>query len=180
MATQNYFRSISILREAMLSDNKLRVIHYHKVWTSSFVWADPVPEKLVEDVKRRVGKKFPEDFFVFLTLISNGAILYRNAVDAMTGYKIFSIDEFLEKQAHWQESLKGLWLSNFIAIGEIISENRPLVMDLDSPTKDGQSCKLLEGNAYDPVSHWLKLSQSFHEWIDQLITAQGAQYWLWR
>ena len=71
-------------------------------------------------------------------------------------------------------------MTNHIAIGEIVSDYRPVVMDLHASTKDGQSCQLLEGNPYDPVTYWLKLSQSFHEWIEHLIAAQGAQYWLWR
>ncbi len=180
MVAESYFRSISVLRDSFLANNSVRVIHSHRVKTCRFVWAEPAVRKSVEDVETELGKALPEDLSVFLTSISDGATLYRNVDDAMTGYEVFSVDMFIGKQAHWQEALKGLWLNSFIAIGEITSENRPLVMNLESPTDDGKSCQLLEGSAYDPVSSWVKLSRSFHEWIDQLITAQGAQYWLWR
>ena len=180
MQTQDYFRSISVLRERMLRDNKLTVLHAHRLWVASFAWAAPAPMQSVTDVERQMGRKLPEDLALFLTSASDGAVLYRNIADAMTGYRIFGIGEFIEEQERWQRSLEGLWLPQFIAIGEITSENRPLIMDVNSPSKDGRSCMLMEGNVYDPVAHWLKLSQSFHEWIDRLVTAQGAQYWLWR
>lgn len=180
MHEKDYFKCVSVLQNTMLDDNKLKVIHSHRVWTTSFVWVDPVSIKLVLDVERQLGMNFSKDFVAFLTTVSNGAILYRDIDDAMTGYEIFSTNTIIEKQERWRRSLKDLWLPQFIAIGEIISENRPIIMDTKSPTKDGQSYNLLEGSVYDPVSNWEKLSQSFHEWINQLITAQGAQYWLWR
>lgn len=180
MRTKDYFRSVFTLREKILSDNKTKAIQGHRIWLAKFEWADPASEELVAHVEGQLGKKLPEDFAIFLSSVSNGAVLYRNAEDAMTGYRIYDINEFLEKQKQWMQSLKGLWLPQFLAIGEITSENRPLIMDTDSPTKDGESCKLMEGSVYDPVEYWIKLSQSFHEWIGQLITAQGAQYWLWR
>ena len=74
--------------------------------------------------------------------------------------------------------MEGLWLPQFIAIGEIVSEHRALILDLCKPTKDGQGCQLIEGNPYDPVSYWVKLSESFHDWLDNLISACGSEYWL--
>jgi len=179
MNKKDYFRSISVLRESFLRNNQLRVQHSHRIWMASFVWADPSSVELIKDIEKQLGMKIPEDLSVFLTTVSNGAILYRNIEDAMTGYSLYSIDEYLEKQERWRRSLGELWLPQFLAIGEITSENRPILFDSSTPTKDGTSCKLMEGNPYDPVKYWLKLSDSFHEWIDHLVSAQGAQYWLW-
>ncbi len=180
METKDYFRCISALRELMLSDNKLRIIHSHWTWVASFTWESPSSTQIVMDAERRLGQKIPEDLATFLTSVSNGAILYRNVEDAMTGYKLYSVEEILEGQERWKRSLEGLWLPQFLAIGEIVSEDRSLIMDTNSRTKDGNSCRLIEGNPYDPVQYWIELSPSFHEWIDHLVTAQGAQYWLWR
>jgi hypothetical protein len=180
MASEDYFRSILNLRELMLSENKLRVIHSHWVWTAYFAWEIPSSIQIVIDTERKIGQKIPEDLAAFVTSVSDGATLYRNTDDAMTGYKIYGMKEIIEAQERWKQSLAGLWLPRFLAIGEIVSGNRPIIMDGNYPTKDGKSCRLVEGNPNDPVPYWQELSVSFHTWIDYLITAQGAQYWLWR
>src|SRR5512141_1496514 len=116
MNTREYYTSVSILRKNFLVEDRLRVINGRRIKTSFFAWPEPAAEAAVTVLERDLGRELPIDLGIFLTSVSNGPTLYRNVDDAMTGYKIYAIDEFLEKDEHWRTELNGLWQDTFMAI----------------------------------------------------------------
>ena len=87
MNMEKFFRGVTVLRKALADHDTLKVIRRTRVFTASFVWNDPVSIAAVRIIEKDMGKKLPEDFVVFLTTLSNGAILYRDVHDAMTDIK---------------------------------------------------------------------------------------------
>lgn len=180
MSTRNNFPSVAVLREILLeNNNQLKILHPQKSWVASFTWAEPVSLASVRMIEKQMGRQFPEDYINFLVAVSNGATLYYDAHYGQWGYKIYGIDNITESQTRWESIFQEEWMPNFLAVGEIIDESHPLIMNLKKPTKDKQSCEILDGNPLDSPSDWYKMSRSFHEWLENLITAQGAKYWLW-
>lgn len=96
------------------------------------------------------------------------------------GFKIYGTDELLEKQHLWEHSLEGKWKPHHVAFAENLGDEYVMGFDLKQPTSDGISCAVIQGSPYDPVVYWSIASRSFHEWLDHLVTAQGAKYWEWR
>jgi hypothetical protein len=134
----------------------------------------------VQDVQDRFGNQIPKDYTAFLTQISNGAILFFDAQYSQWGFRLFSTDELIGKQAYCQKSIPVDWESWFIAFGELYGEANVMVFDLSQPTMNNDSLAVVEANALDPIIHWPIASRSFDEWLDHQITAQGDKYWLWK
>ena len=171
------FESIQILKKRLTPENLLEVTHGDYSWLARFEWQPPI-----EDIT--IDKKFlnclPKDFLSFISQITNGCILYYDNTYGQWGYKIYSTDEIISKQGLWKISLGEKWQKNFIAFSELFGEARVLLFDLNLPTKDSSSFVIKEGNPYDKPENWPIVSRSFHEWIDHLITAQGAKFWEWK
>lgn len=180
METENDFPGIAVLREMLLkNNNELKVVHPQKIWVASFTWDEPVPLASVKVVEGQLRKRFPEDYVNFLTAVSNGARLYYDVQYGQWGYKVYGTDDILAGHERWRSIFKEDWMPQYLAVGEIIDESHPLIMDLGKPIKDNRSCEIYDGNPLDSPSDWYKMSRSFHEWLENLITAQGAKYWLW-
>jgi hypothetical protein len=181
MEPPDRFLGITTLRDALQkNNNQLQLIHPHKIWMASFTWLDPVPIESVQKVEDELGKQLPEDYKFFLTSISNGAMLYYDIQYGQWGYKIYGIDDIVEAQIKWSSMFEEDWTPNLLAAGKIIGESHALIMNLNKPTKDNYGCEVFDGNPLDPPEDWEKMSISFHLWLENIITAQGAKYWLWK
>jgi hypothetical protein len=181
MNTENSFSSVSTLRKFLIeNNNELRVVHPHKIWVASFAWEQPALLEEVSELEKVLKLYFPEDFKTFLTSVANGAMLYRDARYGQWGYKIYGTNEINQNLERWATIFEQDWAQYFLAIGEIVDESRPIIMNLAKPMENSLGCEILDANPLDPPSNWDKMSRSFHEWIENLITAQGAKYWLWR
>lgn len=172
------FKEITNLRKSLPSDQKLSVIYSDKKWIVSFGWSPPVSNNEVANIQKQLGIPLPEDYIYFLTKVSNGCTLYYDIQYGQWGYWIYGINELIEKQAIWEKSLPTRWQKNFIAFAELYGEADVLIFDLhQSANKIKTESPILEGNAYYPVDKWLTVSSSFHQWIQDLIIAQGLKYW---
>jgi hypothetical protein len=118
--------------------------------------------------------------FKVLKEIANGCTLYYDAVYSQWGYRIYSVGEIESKQALWKLSLGEKWRDNFVAFAELYGEANVLLFDLSLNTADFSSFAIREGNPNDVPDDWPIVSRSFHEWLDHLISAQGAKYWEWK
>jgi len=180
MKTNQDFPSLLTLREILQkNNNQFEVIHPDKVWTASFSWVEPASLDRVRKLEKELGFPIPHDYVVFLTEISNGATLYSDAKFGQWGYKIYGVNEILDAQIKWKDVFEEYWSSNFLAIGKIIGETHALIQVINKTAKDHDGCELRDGNPLDPPEDWEKISRSFREWLENLITAQGAKYWLW-
>ena len=173
------FPSLFKLIEALQKKNKqLEVTHSDKVWVASFSWNPPAPMESIKSVEKELGFSLPQDYVTFLTKISDGATLYYDIKYGQWGYKIYGTNEIIKAQMKWESVFEEDWKTYFLAIGKIIGETHVLIQLLDRPTKNKDAFELRDGNPLDTQEDWDKISLSFHEWIENLITAQGAKYWL--
>jgi hypothetical protein len=177
---RNIYSCVETLREALDAKGQLRIPHPGKVWSASFVWSGPASTDLVMEVEAKFGRPLSGDYVAFLKTISYGATIFYDGRYGQWGYQLYGTGDLLLAQTEWKDAFHEDWLPHYLAVGRIIGESHPLIMDLDRPTKDGQSYAMLDGNPLDPPSCWPLMSRSFHEWLENLITAQGAKFWLWK
>ena len=116
---------------------------------------------------------------MFLTSISNGALLYYDDDFCQWGYKLYSVQEIHDNQRRFQDYFEEDWSPNFIGIGEVVDDRHVIVANIGNPITDGSGCELLEGHLIDRVQHWPKMSRSFNEWTNFLVVSQGAKFWDW-
>jgi hypothetical protein len=171
------FEPILSLRKKLPPERLLEVTHGDYTWTARFEWQPPLKDLLMPE---ELGKSLPRDFLTFLKEVANGCILYYDAIYGQWGYKIYRVEELESKQDLWQLSLGEKWRNEFVAFAELYGEANVLLFDLSLPTADSSSFTIREGNPNDVAEDWPIVSRSFHEWLDHLITAQGAKYWEWK
>ena len=170
----------TLLMKRLSQDNQLEVVHSGHVWQASFQWAKQASREQVQEVQTRLKNQLPNDYIAFLAQISNGATLFYDSQYGQWGFRLFSTDELIERQVHWQKSIPVDWESRFIAFCELYGEAHVMVFDLSHPTANKESFAVVEANALDPIKYWQTASRSFQEWLDHLITAQGDKYWVWK
>ena len=177
---KSLFEALFTLRKALGDNKALMVIHPGEIWEASFAWRPPAQSEAVRDIEAKLDKKLPEDLFIFITKISDGATLFYDTQYGQWGYQIYSCDELQEREAHWKSMFEEDWMPYFIAIGESIDDLHPIIANMEKTTPNKMSYQLIEGDALDPIEYWKKVSPSFNEWLGHLITAQGAKFWDWR
>jgi hypothetical protein len=170
------FEAIKLLKKRTMSNNQIEIVYGNYIWTAKFEWNQPNIN--IDSVS--FDKPLPQDYVHFVEEIANGCILFYDAAYGQWGYKIYSLTELKSKQEIWKKSLGNKWQNSFLAFAELFGEAHPLIFDLNLLSGDSNSCAILEANPIDPIDDWYKVSRSFHEWLDHLITAQGAKYWEWR
>lgn len=171
------FESVLALKKKHPPDHLLEVTHGDYLWAAQFNWQPPLSDLAVSEV---FGKPLPKDFIAFLSQVANGCTLYYDSVYGQWGYQIYDLEKLLSKQELWKRSLGDRWRDSFIAFSELYGESHVLLFDLNLPTDDATSFTIREGNPHDVADNWPVVSRSFHEWLDHLITAQGAKYWEWK
>ncbi len=171
------FEAVLALKNKLPPGHLLEVAHGDYLWNAQFDWQPPLRELALS---KAFSKPLPRDFLAFLNQVANGCMLYYDSVYGQWGYQIYGIEALLSKQALWARSFGDKWRDSFIAFSEIYGEAHVLLFDLNSPTDDSASFTIREGNPHDVADDWPVVSRSFHEWLDDLITAQGAKYWEWK
>ncbi len=180
MKIEKMFAGISLLRQRLSADGQCEVAHSGRLWVASFEWFPLATTETIVETQRQLGKSLPKDYVAFVSHITNGAVMFYDVQYGQWGFKIYSTGELLEKQHLWQHSLEGKWKPHFVAFAESYGDEHVLAFDLKRPTSNGISCAVIQGSPYDPVEYWPVASASFNEWLDHLVTAQGAKYWEWR
>jgi hypothetical protein len=168
------FESIKLLQKNIEPQNMLKVMHGSHIWTAKFEWSLSCGKCMSNKLT------LPDDYSLFLQDISNGCLLYYDLIYGQWGFRLYSDEELNEKQQIWKDRFGSDWQANLIAFGELCGEGHVLLFDTAQATKEKTSCAILEGNPIDTITDWPKVSRSFHEWVDHLITAQGDKYWEWK
>jgi hypothetical protein len=172
------FEAIKSLQQRLVQ-NKLNVIHGAYVWNAAFKWTSPISEGSESDCPG-IARLCPQDYLRFLNEISNGCLLFYDGLYGQWGFRIFAINELEQKQLEWNKLLEGALEQRFVAFAELCGESHVLLFDLAHPSADQTSFLIVEANPLDDLNEWNKVSRSFHEWLEHLITAQGDKYWEWR
>jgi hypothetical protein len=160
---ETLFDEISLLRQRLSADGRLEVAHAGHLWTAGFEWFPPASTETTVEIQEHLRRALPKDYVVFLSHITNGALMFHDLQYGQWRFKVYGTDELLEKQRLWQHSLEGKWESHFVAFAENLGDEYVMVFDLERPTADAISCAVIQGSPYDPVSHWPIASRSFHE-----------------
>jgi hypothetical protein len=179
-SNKNLFSSVLYLKSVLGNKNTLQIIHPDAVWMALFTWNNPIDKSIAIQTKELIEKEIPEDLIEFWTHISDGATLYYDQKYGQWGYKIYSSSEILNQQIRWGKLFRDSWRASYLVIGEIIDEDHPIFSNINEISKDNLSYSMFEGNSLDPIDYWVKMAPSFHEWVDHLITAQGAKFWDWK
>jgi len=178
-ANETLFSAITSLKKVLGDNDTLQIIHPDSIWTAAFVWNDPIDKDQMNMTEIINQFAIPEDLIKFWMQIANGATLYYDRKYGQWGYKIYSSTELQNQQLRWKQLVGENWSSNIIAIGEIIDDVHPIIAMFNNESNEYRSYVLYEGNPLDPIGFWVKMAGSFHEWVDCLITAQGAKFWDW-
>ena len=173
------YESLVKLQRLISPLGQLEVTHNAYSWVATFEWHLPATHTAISQVLDKLGKPLPIDYIKFIEQISNGGLLFYNSENGQYGFNIFSIDDLISKQEKWKRNLSNKWNDQFIVFSELYGEEDILIFDLNAPSKDLQSYAILEANPYDNYEEYPRVSRSFHEWLDHLITAQGTKYWEW-
>lgn len=173
------FESAALLLK-LAPHHYLDVCHSGYTWKAIFKWTLPANQQDILRLQGSFDDRLPRDYTRFLSEVSNGAILFYDDKFGQWGFKLYSVNELLEKQNQWHKIIPDDLESRFIVFCELFGEANAMVFDINHQTSDGFSYAVLEANALDKSSDWLIASRSFHEWLDHLITAQGDKYWTWK
>jgi hypothetical protein len=172
------FDSIKLLRERIGLNNRLEVVYADYVWTASFRWNPPLGDK-TDELVSDLHLSLPIDYVTFLKEFANGCLLYHDLDEGQWGYAIYSLQQVVDMRSTWQEILDIRQQDGYVVFAELHGEAGVLLFDINQPSDDRLGCtvKVMDPMNYDKEGK--KLSQSFHEWLDHIITAQGDQYWEW-
>lgn len=173
------FNSIHILKKALRETNSLLIIHPDAIWIASFEWNNPMTINQDKNLPSQLSIEIPKDLLDFWTEISDGCLLYYDQKYGQWGYKIYSSSEIEDQQLRWKDLFTDQWYPNFLAIGEITDVDHPIIVMYKDDFKRNLDYFLVEGNPLDPIKYWPRMANSIYEWMDRLITAQGAKYWDW-
>lgn len=173
------FTSILSLRKALGDKNTLQIVHPDSIWIASFSWSAPISQSQIDIVDESIEIKIPKDLILFWRQFSDGALLYYDQKCGQWGFKIYGSTEIVDQQFRWKNMFRDQWPPNLTAIGESIDDAHPLIAIFKSTDHGGMDYTLYEGNPLNPMDYWVRIATSFSEWIDRLITAQGAKYWDW-
>lgn len=176
----NKYQSLDILKKALSETNTLRIIHPDAIWIASFEWYNPLGTTQAEIIRSQFSLKIPNDLIEFWAEISNGCLLYYDLKYGQWGYKIYNALELQNKQLRWMNLFSDQWNSKLLAIGEIIDEDHPIIVREETDRTQTEEYILVEGNPLDPIEYWPIMASTIQEWIDRLITTQGAKYWDWK
>ena len=174
------FSSINLLIDRIGPDGRLEVVHGGHSWIAGFERKPPLDDDLLLGQVTTEVPLLPKDYLRFLKEISNGCMLFYDIEYGQWGFEIFSLEELVEKQEYWKRIFEYKWLKDFVVFAEMRGEGNALIFDLSKPSPDTESFAIYQADPIDPVENWIKVSRSFHEWLDHLITAQGDKYWEWR
>ena len=177
---ENMLEQIKYLKQKLTLAPFLEVNHSSHIWQATFEWFAPASTEQIRQVEQQLQISLPLDYITFLSECSNGGLMFHDAEYGQWGFKFYQVDELLEKQKFWQQSLPKIQPTEFLAFAEILGEANVLLLDLKKLAVDKNSCAVVEGNAIDPIDDWSVASRCFHEWLDHLIIAQGTKYWEWQ
>ncbi len=173
------FTSILTLKKALGDKNILQIVHPDSIWIASFSWNDPISQHQIDKINETIEIKIPKELILFWRQISDGALLYYDQKYGQWGYKIYSSKEIVDQHLRWKHLFRNRWPPNLTAIGETIDDAHPLIALFKRTDRSVMDYALYEGNPLDPIDYWVKMAPSFSEWLEHLITAQGAKYWDW-
>lgn len=178
--TQSKFKSVLLLKKALKETSALQIIHPDAIWVASFEWNNPFDIDQEEKIKNQLWMEVPKDLLEFWAEISNGCFLYHDQKYGQWGYKIYSSSEIKNQQYRWKELFRDKWTTKLLAIGELFDDVHPIIVRYIDAIQPNAEYLLVEGNPLDPIEYWPRMANSLSEWMDRLITAQGAKFWDWK
>jgi hypothetical protein len=96
------FEAVKLLMERTQHQD-LDVFHAGYVWRATFQWNQPTHVRDMHHLFSDQYVTLPQDYIVFLSEISDGAILFYDNQFGQWGFKIFSTAELLTKQSQWHK-----------------------------------------------------------------------------
>jgi hypothetical protein len=129
----------------------------------------PATDREVSQAMLRSGKRLPQDFIEFW-LASNGANLFVNE-SSLHGVGVASTEMFLELQDEESEVYGDGALDRYAVFARVNGAGDFLVLDLTSG-------KVLDGVHAEQPQEWKPIAESFAEWLETFVQANGRYYWI--
>lgn len=141
-----------------------------------FQWNNSITEEEVCEFEKKIGYSLPKSYVEFLK-ISDGAILFKDALFGQWGYDLVSIDSIIEttnniRNLGYNIPMQTIVIAKSFGDGDFILIDLIKAKNNDDYLIDGE-----QGYQYDD---WEVIKGKFDKFIDRLIVAQGAKYWRWK
>jgi hypothetical protein len=128
----------------------------------------------IDSAEVSLGSEFPSDFKSFLEGW-NGALLYKGKY--RPGCRIFGTNDLVKRNLIWREHelqpddrVPDILVFADTGDGDYFAFGQP------TPTSP-EICVVLDGDHNLPPSDWKTISNSFEEWLDLFIQAEGRMFW---
>lgn len=147
--------------------------------TVTFTFGPPAPPDAIEQVEHDLHLSLPIVYREFLAHY-DGAVLYAEPPHYQRGFRLFGTQNLVAGNTALRGMHETGWIPGRLACAECFGVADYLVLDPQQPTQDGRDCAVLDAFSGTRPSDWKSAAKSFGEWLDHLVIAQGAAYWLWR
>ena len=166
------------LQNRLGSDKSLRVVEYRGYeWIATMEWNDPASSERIKWLKENLDIPLPGNLGLFL-MLNDGCTLFKDKEFGQWGYYLYSTEEVISKRKMWSE-IYPEWPSNYLVFGECLGDSDLLVMDTEKLSSDRAECQV-HCFPHACPSEKEVMSETFQNWLDYLIIAQGAKFWRWK
>jgi hypothetical protein len=172
------FAEFRKFKNQLPKNNILQISQSGLLWSAEFEWYAPTDATRISEIEGQASINLPQDYRIFLSEVSDGAILFREKEYSQWGFIIYGTRDLIPKQALWRKSLPLSPWKNLIAFGEFLGEANVLAFDIRKRNIANDGYLILEGSAYDEFQKWTVVAESFQLWTRHLIESHGDKYWL--
>ncbi len=177
--TSNGLDTLKLLRSKLDSASSLEVIHGDgRLFNAHFTFNPPAQTEEVDELKRSLHVPLPIAYQQFLLQYS-GAVLYYDDEYGQWGVKLYGTADFLPTNIRYWNMYEDEWPTSYLVFAESFGDADILILDTAQFVNE-KDCQVIDGDRGYPLRMWKSAAQSFGDWLDRLVIAQGVKYWRWR
>ena len=176
--TYDGLTALSALRSKLDAASSLDVIQENGyLFKAHFIFNPPAKPEQVDELKRSLPVLLPMAYERFL-LQYNGALLYYDKEYGQWGFQLYGTADILKANETCQQIYKDMWPPQYLAFAKSRGDTDRLILDTSDFVNE-RDCWVIDGDGDDLPHDWTAAAQSFGDWLDRLVVAQGAKYWRW-
>ena len=170
-------KNINSLKSRLSSNNILLVQNENgHLCYAGFEWRSPATDTEISKFEKANKIMLPDDYKEFLKT-SNGATLFKDIEYGQWGCVLYGLDELIEKSKQVKNAYGDLFKESWLVFAEWLGDGDLFIFDLEKVSNNEKKYLLYGGGCDSPADY--RYLRNFEIWLDRLIVAQGAKYWLW-